>query len=61
MPSFLNPFVPNAPFLDPMKTSENCVFSGDRERIYIGAKWVKQENKRINLKRLTFEKIIAGK
>ena len=36
--SQLNPFVPNAPFLYPLETSENSkvflMFSGDRERVH---------------------------
>ena len=31
--SVINPFVPSAPFLYPLKTSENLMFSGGRERV----------------------------
>ena len=30
----INPFVPNAPFLYPMKTSENLTVSRARERVH---------------------------
>ena len=37
LPNCLNPFVPTAPFLYPLKTSENLydflIFSGSRERV----------------------------
>ena len=43
----LNPFVPNPPFLDPLKTSENLsvfwYFQGV-EKEYISNKWVTQQN-----------------
>ena len=36
--TFINPFVPNAPFLYPLKTSEKCKvfwrFQGVRERVH---------------------------
>ena len=30
----VNPFFPNAHFLYPLKTSENLMFSGGRERVH---------------------------
>ena len=30
----INPFVPNASFLYPLKTSENLMFSGSREKVH---------------------------
>ena len=44
----INPFVPNAPFLYPLKTSENCevfwCFQGV-EKACVGNEWVKQSLK----------------
>ena len=37
----LNPFVPNAPFLYPLKTSENRKVQGGRERVH-WERWVNQ-------------------
>ena len=43
---FINPFVPNAPFLYPLKISENLTFS-NVFRGCIGNKWVKEMNLRL--------------
>ena len=32
--NFFKPFVPNAPFFYPLKTSENLMFLGGRERVH---------------------------
>ena len=34
VPRFFNPFVPNAPILYPLKTSENHVEKGGRKRVH---------------------------